>query len=63
MTPSDLTEQAFVLAESALSAAQQAVETADSAEFAAVESARLARQALAAAQKAYDFADEARLIR
>ena len=63
VTPSDLTEQAFVLAESALSAAQQAVETADTAETASFEAARLARQALAAAQMAYDFADEARLTR
>lgn len=54
------TEQAFVLAQTALSAARLALETAEAAETAAVEASRLARVALEAAQVAYDFAEQGR---
>lgn len=53
-------EQASVLAESALSAATQALATAQVAESAAVEASLLARAALDAAQFAYDHAEQAR---
>lgn len=51
-------EQAFVMAESALSAATLALATAKAAEAAAVEAALLARLALEAAQSAYDHSEQ-----
>jgi hypothetical protein len=53
-------EQAARLAETALGAAQQALETARIAERAAVEAAGLAMVALNAAGMAYEHADEVR---
>ena len=60
VTSPEATEQAFILAEVALSAAVQALATAQMAERAAVEAAALARVALEAAQSAYDFAQQGR---
>jgi hypothetical protein len=53
-------EQAFVLAETALGAAGQALETARVAESAAIEARLLAHVALDAARAAYEHADGAR---
>ena len=53
-------EQAFILGESALGAALQALDTAEVAESETAEAARLARVAHDAAQLAYDYAEKAR---
>ena len=60
MTSSADIEQAFVLAESALSAARLAVESAGAAERAAAESSILARSALDAALTAFEHASKGR---
>jgi hypothetical protein len=60
VTAPEPTEQAFILAEIALSAAAQALDTAQAAERAASEAAALAQVAHDAAQSAYDFAEVGR---